>query len=411
MSSVIAPNERMIYLGRQAIFDRRTRVNAYELLYRDGTGSSANFDNDHDATQTTVLTALTEFGLETVSNGKDIFVNFSKDTLRSEFSELLPREKTVIEVLETVEPDDPTLVALDQLKSEGCRIALDDFVFDPRFEPLLELADIVKVDLRVTATDDLPKQLDLMRNYGVRLLAEKVETQEEMEYCKQLGFELFQGWFFCRPQVIAGKSLAPDRAGTLHLVSELQNDDLPLQKAATLISQDPALSIKLLKYINSAHCGLSRKVESIKHAAALVGRNRLRMWATLLGLGGLSNKPRELLVAANVRGRMCDVIGSEVYNDRSGAYFTVGMFSLLDAMLDIPLEELVNPLPLSDAVIEALLEGTGPLGFVLDVVKRWEVDNLDLDVLAGTRLTPTVIRHAYKDALIWTSETLSNFGV
>lgn len=408
--TVAAPADSLIYIGRQAIFDTSTRVSAYELLYRDGKKNAATFSDDEQATRTVLTNVLTEFGLDAVSDGRDVFVNFSPESLRVDFADLLPRERTVIEVLETVEPDDPTIVAFEHLKSEGCRLALDDFVFEPRFAPLLDLADIVKVDLRLTDPNDLAKHVEAMRAHNVTLLAEKVETQEEMDRCKELGFDLFQGWFFCRPQIIEGRSLSANRASTLRLIAELQNPDLPLQEAAELISQDPGLSVKLLKFINSSSVGLSRTVESIKHAAGLVGRHRLKVWATLLGLGGLSEKPRELLVAANVRGRMCEQIGAAVFGDESGAYFTVGMFSLLDAMLDIPLDDLVNPLPLSETVVEGLLHGTGQLGQVLDAVKSWETDDLNIEALQAGNLTPAILRDSYKEALCWTNETMGALG-
>lgn len=410
MSTLTLP-DTSVYIGRQAIFDRKTQVAAYELLYRDSNVNSATVVDNTEATRTTMINALTEFGLDNIADDRDVFINFSPESLTADFADLLPRDRTVIEVLETVVPDDPTVLAFEHLKSEGCRLALDDFVFEDRFAPLLQLADIVKVDLRLTDPDQLARHVDMMEQYNVQLLAEKVETQDEMERCLELGFELFQGWFYCRPQVMEGRSLPADRAGTLRLVAELQNPDLPLDEAARLISQDPGLSVKLLKYINSSSVGLSRKVDSIKHAAALVGRNRLKLWATLLGLGGLSDKPRELLVAANIRGRMCEKIGSEVFGDDSGSYFTVGMFSLLDAMLDTPLEELVSPLPLAEPVLEALLHGTGTLGHVLNAVRSWENDQLDLETLESTRLSPVILRESYKGALVWTRDTMGSLGV
>lgn len=410
MTAVIEAGNN-VYLGRQAIFDRRANVAAYELLYRDSNENAAKFTDNTTATRTTIINALTEFGLDAISDEKDVFINFSPESLTDNFAQLLPRERTVIEVLETVVPDDPTVMVFEKLKGDGCRLALDDFVFEDRYAPLLKLADIVKVDLRMTPQQELERHVQLMRDYDITLLAEKVETQEEMDRCVELGFELFQGWFYCRPQVMVGRSLPADRSGTLRLVAELQKPDLPLDEIAALISQDPGLSVKLLKYINSAHVGLTRKVESIKHAASLVGRQRLRIWGTLLGLGGLTDKPRELLVAANIRGRMCDRIGSDVFGDTTGAYFTVGMFSLLDAMLDIPLEELVRPLPLSEAVLEALLHGTGTLGLVLNAVKSWEMDQVDSAALESSNLSPLILRDSYKGALLWTRDMMKAMGV
>ena len=394
-----------IYLGRQAIFDTRLEVAAYELLYRDGRQNAAVFTDDDTATRTVLTRALTEFGLDSVSDGRDVFVNFSPESLNREFADLLPREQTVIEVLETVEPDEPTVEAFRTLKNEGCRLALDDFVFEDRFAPLLDLADIVKVDLRLTDPADLEAHVAAMRKHDVKLLAEKVETSEEYDRCRELGFDLFQGWFFCKPTIMEGRSLETDRIGTLRLIARLQDPSLEMGEAAELIAQDPGLSVKLLKFINSSACGLGRKVESIKHAAALVGRHKLKLWATLLGLGGMSDKPRELLIAANVRGRMCEQIGATAFGDDSGSYFTVGMFSLLDAMLDMPMDDLIGDLPLSETVIEGLLHGRGDLGRVLDAVKTWEREQAD----EGT-FDAGLLQSSYRDALTWTRETMNSLG-
>ena len=395
----------VIYLGRQAIFDTALDVTAYELLYRDGSQNAAAVSDDDAATRTVLTRALTEFGLDTVSDGRDVFVNFSPESLRAEFADLLPRERTVIEVLETVQPDEPTIADFRRLKDEGCRLALDDVVFEPRLAPLLDLADIVKVDLRLTDPADLASHVEQMRRHGVQLLAEKVESQDELDRCRELGFDLFQGWFFCKPTVLEGRTLETDRVGTLRLIARLQDPALEMGEAAELISQDPGLSMKLLKFINSSACGLGTKVESIKHAAALVGRHKLKLWATLLGLGGMSDKPRELLIAANVRGRMCERIGASVFGDESGAYFTVGMFSLLDAMLDMPMQDLIGDLPLSETVVEGLLHGRGDLGRVLDAVKSWEREQA-----GGESFDEALLCSSYKDALCWTRETLATLG-
>ena len=399
------PAGGLIYLGRQAIFDRKLNVAAYELLYREQGVNAATVTDDDRATRTVLTRTLMEFGLDSVSDGRDVFINFSPESLHVDFADLLPRERTVIEVLETVEPDAPTVAAFERLKAEGCRLALDDFVFEERFAPLLDLVDIVKVDLRLTEPKDLPEHVARIREHDVSLLAEKVETPEEYQRCRELGFDLFQGWFFCRPQVMEGRALPTDRAGTLRLVARLQDPSLGMAEAAELIAQDPGLSVKLLKFINSSACGLNRTVESVRHAASLVGRQKLKLWATLLGLGGMSDKPRELLIAANIRGRMCEQIGAAAFGDESGAYFTVGMFSLLDAMLDIPMDELLGSLPLSESVVDGLLHGTGDLGRVLDAVKAWEQHQVQ-DVSFDHEL----VRNSYRDALSWTRETFQSLG-
>ena len=398
-----------IFLGRQPIFDRRREVVAYELLYRTGGPmNAASFADGAAATQTVLCNALTEFGLDRIADGRDVLVNFPPSILNSGLPEALPADRVIVEVLEDVEPSPAMVENFRRLRAAGCRLALDDVVFDPRLAPLLELVDLIKVDLRETPEADWAGHVGQMRQLAPKatLLAEKVETADELDRCVGMGFDLFQGYFFCRPQVIEGRSLSSDRSRTLQVLAQLQNDELPLSDAASLIAGDPTLSLKLLRYINSAAVGLTRNVDSIKRAAALVGRDKLRVWATLIGLSGLSTKPRELMVTANIRARMCELIGESCYNDRSGAFFTVGLFSLLDAFTDTRLDDLLQRLPLSAELMAGLLNNDGRLGETLAAVRAWE-SGLQPD----DQFDAELMQRSYVDAIDWTNTTLSGLAV
>ena len=396
-----------IFLGRQPIFDRRRQVVAYELLYRTGDANAATFLDGEQATQTVLNNALTEFGLDAIADDRDVLINFPPSTLGSGIPEVLPPKRAIVEVLEDVEPTEENIANFQRLKAAGCRLALDDVVFEPRLRPLLELVDLIKVDLRLTPEAELQSHVKQMRAAApdASLLAEKVETGEEYARCRDYGFDLFQGYFFCRPEVVEGRALSSDRTRTLQVLAKLQNDDLPLSDAADLIAADPTLSVKLLKYINSAAVGLPRSVESIKRAAALVGRDKLRVWATLIGLSGMSDKPRELMFVANIRARMCELIGEACYDDRSGAFFTVGLFSLLDAFTDTKLDALIDRLPLSPELIRGLLHDDGQLGEALAAVKAWEAG-----LVGGSSYDSELMQRSYVDAINWAKDTLAGLN-
>ena len=397
-----------VFLGRQPVFDTRQRVVAYELLYRSGQANAAIITDAEAATHTVLANALCEFGLEHIAEDKDVLVNFPPSALDSGLPEALPPERVIVEILEDVEPDASTIASLQRLRAAGCRLALDDVVFEPRLAPLLELSDLIKVDLRLTPEEALAGHVAQMKQVApqAKLLAEKVETIEEYERCREIGFELFQGYFFCRPQVLEGRTLSADRSRTLQVLAQLQDDDLSLERAAELISGDPALSLKLLRYINSAAVGLPREVDSVRRAAALVGRDKLRVWATLIGLSGMSDKPRQLMLTANVRARMCELLGEAVYNDRSGAFFTVGLFSLLDAFTDTRLEDLIARLPLSPELIRGLLHDDGRLGEALTAVRAWEAGAECVD-----RFDAALLRKSYFEAIGWAQATLAGLSV
>ena len=297
-----------IFVARQPVFDRQRQLYGYELLYRsdavrnefDGTEASA-------ATQHVISNSLLSIGLENILGGKKAFVNFDQNLLSDGIHLSLPRATTVIEILESVEPSASLIALVQRIHEQGYTIALDDFVSRPEFEPLTALAQVIKVDVRVTSRTEQERLLQTYQPRGIALLAEKVETYEEFEWALAAGYEYFQGYFFARPSVLSSYQLPASKLNCLRLLSELQHPDLDFKRLEALIRADVALTYKLLRYVNSALFSRRVPVPSIARALVIVGSDDIRRWAMLATLPMLaSDKPSELATLSVVRARFCE---------------------------------------------------------------------------------------------------------
>ncbi len=394
-----------VCLARQPIFDRDLKVVAYELLYRanEETTEAAVVGAD-DATSQVLLNTLVEIGLNNVVGPHSAFVNFAPSFILSGHCTALPADRIVLELLENAEATEELVSALAGLIESGFRLALDDFIYLPGYDRLLGMASIVKMDLR-TDPKTFRAEMDRLRRFPVTLLAEKVETPEEYDHCRALGFELFQGYFFSRPRLVTGRRTPSDRLTTLRLIASLNAPDISLKEVESLIVREPVLAQKLLKFINSTHVGLRVPVKSIGTAVALVGPQKLRSWATLLTLSRLTHCPREVLVTANIRARMCETLGKADRLVDAESCFTVGLFSVLDVLAGRPMEEILAELPLSDDVKSALLNREGPFGPTLQKVLDYETN---LDTPSGgveTDADENPMMRNYLDAVAW-SDTI-----
>lgn len=353
------------FLARQPIFDRALHVVAYELLYRNRDNATAEVLDGDQATSQVLLNSFVEIGLPKLVGERSAFINLTRKFLLND--ELLPppSERIVLEVLEGMTVDAELIGAVAGLSRKGYTIALDDFIFNEELRPLVELADIIKIDLRALDQATLHEHVALLREFPLKLLAEKVETPEEFDLCKELGFELFQGYFLCCPRNIKGKCLPANRANTLKLVSSLQRNDIGIDELEHIISQDITLGYKLMRYLNSAAFFGRKEISSIRHAIVYLGHRSIRNWATLIALAEIDDKPVELISTSLVRARMCELLVEATGIDGAHGAFTVGMFSVLDAMMDAPLDELVAELPFSDEISIALLNHQGPYGAAL----------------------------------------------
>ncbi len=392
-----------VLVGRQPIYNRALDVVAYELLFRSSTENRATIINGDEATGQLLLNALVEIGLDSLVGNRLAFINFTRRFLMDE--NLLPLEKTriVLEVLEDIEPDDEFVNALRRVADAGYHIALDDFAFSEKYAELVALAKTVKLDVRALDRKQLHEHVKLLRQRGVReLLAEKVETLEDFEYCKQLGFDLFQGYFLSRPRIVSGQTVPSNRLVALQLLSQLQDPKVRLEQLDKIVSRDVTLSFKLLQSVNSSAIGLRRKVESIRQAIMLLGLDRLRLLVALITMSGFSDAPPAMMTTALVRARMCELLGQTLKREDASSFYLAGLFSLLDVLLNRPLETIINALHLTDDVKEAILNYEGAIGEVLRYVIA--VERTEWDGTSFLGLTQAQIQQAYLQAIATVEE-------
>ena len=402
-----------VFVARQPVFDRHLQIYGYELLYRSDP-SRNQFDGTEatSATQQLISSTLLSVGFEKILGGKKAFVNFNERLLREGALSSLPREETVIEILESVEPTADLIGLCRAIRAEGYTIALDDFVASPRFEPLTRLAHLIKVDLRATGRGEQERLLRTYRPRGIALLAEKVETHEEFEWARDAGYDYFQGYFFARPSVIRGQQLPTSKLNCLRLLSEMQRTDLDLNRLEDLIRVDVALTYKLLRYVNSARLGRHEEIHSIRQALVVVGTDKIRHWVALATLSILAtDKPGEVATLSIVRARFCELLINLTRSELRDQAFLMGMFSLLDTFLDCPLDEALSSVSLRPDIAQALLgtaEDEDLLSLVYRLTRRYEVGDWDkVEKLAEVCKVPAkTIRDAYVEATIWAGQML-----
>ena len=363
-----------VYVARQPIFDRKKNIAAYELLFRDGM-SNAFPDIDGDVATSKLLTrSFLNIGLDQLTGGKKAFINFTEDLLLKQVPTMFPSEEVVVEVLEDVAPDDAVVRAGVQTGRKGYVLALDDFVFRDDLAELVALADIIKIDFMLTPLDEIREMLGRLAEYDVAFLAEKIETYAEYQVAREMGFKYFQGYFFSKPEVLKSKDIAPSNINLLQLVAELNREACSMEKLTEMVNVDISVSYKLLRYINSAYFRRVREITSIRQALVLLGENGIRQFVMLVTAAELAgDKPSELIRVSIIRAKFCELLGRSCGQGADPAeLFLVGLFSMLDAMLDAPMATIVEQLPFSEAVKKALVERGGALADYLNLVTAYE---------------------------------------
>ncbi len=363
------------YVARQPIFNRRKQIFGYELLFRDGNaGYTPNIDGDV-ATATVLGNSYFNIGIDTLTSGKKTFINFTQNLLLNKVPLLLPKQETVVEILENVRPTAELVGACREMAEQGYALALDDFVYTPELKPLIDLAQIIKFDFRLTPPDQIQAYLArLQPANGLRLLAEKVETHEEFQRAKALGFELFQGYFFCKPELVKGKEISGSQLVLLQIMAEVNKKDFCFADLERLIAPDVSLSYKLLRYINSAFFARAQSIGSIQQALVYMGEAEIRRFVSLVAISGLAKgKPDELVRAACIRGKFCELLAEMVPGPAAPSeLFTLGMFSLIDAIVDQPMEKIMAELPLAESIKSALVHRKGELIGYLGLMEFYE---------------------------------------
>jgi c-di-GMP-related signal transduction protein len=404
-----------VFVGRQPIFDRNKNVYAYELLYRSGDKTNAfNGQVDGDvATRRVMHGSLNVVGLTELTGSKRAFVNVTKNVLLNEDYLVLPRQSCVVELLETVLPDDEVLAACKRLKDSGYMLALDDFAFGKEYAPLLPMADIIKVDFLATTPDQRERLTDDYAGGKTLLLAEKVENAETLAQAMKLGYAYFQGYFFCKPTIISQSDIPALKQNCLKFIQDVNAPSISYDALEETIKHDTALSTKLLKYLNSASMGMANRIASIKQALSLLGEKPLRKWASLIALSELGrDKPTELMVTALVRARFCELLTPMVgLTGRELDLFLLGMLSTIDALTDRPLAETLAQIPLPADVTAALLGGGSPdnpmariYGLTL-AIERGRLQRAD-SAAAKLQVPFDDLAFTYRQATAWADQSL-----
>lgn len=394
-----------IFIGRQPIFDAQLEVVGYELLFRPGDVDAFDGSDGDKATSNVINNALMEIGLDEIVGDVPAYINFTRELINNGVAKLLPGDRVVLEILETVSIDQDLVDSVNELVYAGYTIALDDFVYSEEWVPLIKLAHIIKIDVMAHSIDEIREQFERFKGWKLKMLAEKVETQEEYNQLKEIGFDYFQGYFFSKPTVLSQEELSSDNLSLLRLMAELQNPDAEIDDIEKLVSQNISLSYKLLRYINSAAFALKSKLTSIKQIIVYFGIQRLKDWVCLIALSGNKDKPAELVYTGLVRARMCELIGEEIDAREKDSFFIVGLFSILEALVDRPLALVLEKLPLDKSINLALIGGKGEMGQALQCAISCE-QCLWSDI-AFPDISTERISEIYMDATSWSRQALA----
>jgi len=399
-----------VFVARQPIFDLKKNVVAYELLFRSGLDNFYDTELDGDNSTAKLITnSFLLIGLDTITKGKKAYINFTKKLLLSRAPSVIPKDLMSVEILEDVEPEQEVIKACSELKEKGYEIVLDDFVFSEAYRPLIELADIIKVDFLMTKGDERRELVERFKHSGITFLAEKVETIEEWQEGLDLGYELFQGYFFSKPVIIAGRDIPGIKINHLRVLSEINRPDVEFDTLEDIIKHDVSLTYKLLKFINSAYFRFSMKVESIKHALVLLGVREIKKWASIIALSAIGHdKPQEVINVSLVRAKFCEFLAKEIGQKKNESdYFMMGLFSVLDALIDRPMEEILKELPLSDEVKKALLGEKNSFHDVYDLVVAYEKGDWETVFVFSekTGISETLLPEYYYNSTKWANVT------
>ncbi len=404
-----------VFVARQPILNKNQEVVAYELLYRSGNVNSFSDGVDGDTATSTVITdGLMTIGLSTLACGKKAFVNFTEKLLNDRVALMFTKNSLVVEILENIMPTQDILDSVKELKKNGYIVALDDFVFDPLYQPLIDLADIIKIDFIITKGIERKNVMKKISNKRIKFLAEKVETYEDFKQAVEWGYTYFQGYFFSKPVIVSGKDIRTTQVSISQLFSIINKRDAKFDELAEIIEKDISLTFKLLKYINEAGQYLTTSINSIKHALMIVGMNELKKWVVLVLVRGMGEgKPDIVTRTCMIRARFAEKISLLVnQGEKSSEFFILGMFSMIDVLMERKMEDVLKELPINEDIKRAL---EGNIGIFLDVfllVKAYEIGdwNQTKKISGDFGIPMNILPKLYLDAVQWTDKvhTISN---
>jgi EAL and modified HD-GYP domain-containing signal transduction protein len=411
--------ESEMYIGRQPILNAHQEIYAYELLFRSSQQNAAgNLPSDLTATARVLVNTLNNVGVNKLLGDRFGFVNINDQILKMELHRSLPKKQFVLELLETTEITQEITELLRGLREEGYTFALDDFVFDEdfvkRFRPVFDLVSYIKVDVKLNQPETTFHKIKMFKDYKVKLLAEKVENMEEFNFYKKMGFELFQGYFFEKPTIIRGRNIDPQKSAIMQLISLIQKDP-DITKIESVFKMYPDLTINLLKFINSAQNYLRSRITSVRQAIAMIGYRKLLNWLLLLAYAnpGQRNTLNPLFITASQRGKVMELLLQSIRrnveaNEKDEA-FLVGLLSLLDALFQVPMADILGELNMSQEIQDAIMTRTGALGRILNLVQKTEENVQDeiLPLLAELDLTFADLNRCMMEGFAWTDQMYS----
>lgn len=389
-----------VFVGRQPIYDRELGVYGYELLFRSGeANNAADVVCADGATSQTIVNTFIEIGLEKIVGSRFAFINLTESFFLEEDKLPISPKQVILEVLEDIPVTDKLIAAVERLHKQGFIIALDDYIYNPSHKPLIEMAEIIKIDLMAMSREELIEHVRILKPFNKKLLAEKIETLDEYDLCMDLGFDYFQGYFLSKPRIIKSTTLPQNKLAIMKILALLQDSDSDIDEIDEAISSDVAMSYKILKLMNSAFFNFSNKIESIKQALLLLGRTKLNSWASMTAMSKLDEQPSEMIRIAMLRAKMCELLAEKADLKPVENYFTTGLFSTLDILMQSPIDTLLKPLPISDELRSAVVDKEGIMGEALTCTIAYE--KADWENVKFQNLSDNDIYIANIEAVSW----------
>ena len=407
----VACSTRPVFIARQPIFHLTRELYGFELLFRADEVNRYQGQNADASTLNVIANGLIDFGLDQLTGGHKALINFTGSLLQNDVTDLLPPATVVIEILEDVQVDNAVVNSCRRLKKAGYAMALDDFVLTDESHPLLGLADIVKVDFALTTPEQRKTIAGQLVKRGIVPLAEKVETQADFDQATADGYSHFQGYFFSKPVIQKGAILNGNKLAHVRLLEQITRPDIGYDELADTIELDVSLTFRLLRFINSAWAGLSREVTSIRHSLALLGLRQVRKWVALISLRNIGEeKPVELIVQAMTRAKMGEALASLVgMKEQADDLFLMGMFSLIDGLLDMPMADVLGRLPLGQSIKAALLDNAGPFCPIKQLIEAYERGEWRtfLQLTASLGIDDRIMPVVFRDSLTWANRAFA----
>jgi EAL and modified HD-GYP domain-containing signal transduction protein len=400
-----APKPGTQFVARQPILTTDEKIFGYELLFRDGVEDFFRNPDPDEASRSTLNTSML-LGLDVLCDGHRAFINCTRDVLLKDYITLLPSEQAVVEILESVPPDDLVVSACRRLKEAGYTIALDDFAVNDQRESLTDFADIIKVDLRDTSPADAAAMVKRYGPWRCRMLAEKVETREEFIAAKKAGFLYFQGYFFRRPEILTAHEIPANRLNYIRMLTAVSQRELDVREIENLVKGEASLCYRLLRYLNSAAFGFANEIHSVRHALAILGEREVRRWIRLVAtLGAGQGKTSELVLSAMVRARFCELLSPKIPHGDSDL-FLMGLLSMMDAILELPMSQVLDNIPIDQETKSVLLGGASRLRIFYQLMLaqesgEWKTAN---ELTAQLRLSEGEVADCYWRAMQWARE-------